>query len=149
MLTRCVEHAVIEFCAGKFSMVLLKAICGYVSFALLVAVLCYGVEPQTPSPKPPGVNADAVLVRDFENQVKEYVKLDKKAQAGLPALKPTASAHKINEHRRLLAAQFSWHTAAGEARRHLFAGNHPGIQAADCDGFSGREPAGERQPSSC
>lgn len=86
-------------------MVLLKAICGYVSFALLVAVLCYGVEPQTPSPKPPGVNADAVLVRDFEKQIKDYVKLHKKAEAGLPALKPTDSPHTINERRRLLASR--------------------------------------------
>ncbi len=40
---------------------------------------------------------------DFEKQIKDYMKLRKQAEAGISALKPTASAHIINEHRRLLA----------------------------------------------
>jgi hypothetical protein len=50
------------------------------------------------------VNQDSLVIGEFETQVKDYVKLHKKAEAGIPALKPTDSAHKINQHRRLLAS---------------------------------------------
>lgn len=72
-------------------------------FALLVVLGVSLLNAQTTSQGAPTVNPDSVVIGNFENQVKEYVKLEKKAQAGIPPLKPTASAHKINEHRRLLA----------------------------------------------
>jgi hypothetical protein len=50
------------------------------------------------------VNPDSALIMDFEKQIKDYMKLRKQAEAGISALKPTASAQIINEHRRLLAS---------------------------------------------
>jgi hypothetical protein len=46
------------------------------------------------------VNPDAALIADFEKRVDEYMKLSKTAAAGLPALKPNASAEKLahNQH---------------------------------------------------
>ena len=52
----------------------------------------------------PAVNQDSLVVASFDNQVKEYMKLHKNAKAGIPALKRTDSAHKINQHQRLLAS---------------------------------------------
>jgi len=59
---------------------------------------------QTAPKGTPSVNPDSALVMDFENQVKDYVKLRQQAGAGIPALKPTHSASEINQHRRLLAS---------------------------------------------
>jgi hypothetical protein len=50
------------------------------------------------------VNPDSLVIEQFEKQVADYVKLHKKSQAGIPALKSTDSASVINQHRRLLAA---------------------------------------------
>lgn len=50
------------------------------------------------------VNPDSLVIASFEKQIKEYMKLRKGVEAGIPALKPTHSASQINEHRRLLAA---------------------------------------------
>jgi hypothetical protein len=72
---------------------------------LLLLIACGPVRgAQVASKGAPAVNPDAALVMDFEKQVKEYMKLRKKAEAGISALKPTDSAHQINQHRRLLAA---------------------------------------------
>jgi hypothetical protein len=74
------------------------------AFVLLLIAYSPILDAQTTSRAAPTVNPDAALVMDFEKQVKDYMKLRKKAESGNPALKPTDSAHKINEHRRLLAA---------------------------------------------
>jgi hypothetical protein len=84
-------------------MILLRASRGGAVFVLLTATLCVGMGSQTPAPKTPAVNQDSLIVGDFEAGVKEYLKLRKNAEAGLPALKRTDSPHTINEHRRLLA----------------------------------------------
>jgi hypothetical protein len=78
---------------------------GVAVLVLLTALLCVAMGPQTPPPKNPAVNQDSLVVGDFEARVKDYVKLRKKAEAGLPALKPTDSPHQINERRRLLASR--------------------------------------------
>jgi hypothetical protein len=74
--------------------------------ALVLILVAYGplLSGQTASRETHAVNQDALVIGEFENQVEQYVKLDKKAQSGIPPLKPTDSAHKINVHRRLLAA---------------------------------------------
>ena len=72
------------------------------AFVLLV-VFCPLLSAQTSARANPKVNQDSLIVADFENEVKEYVKLHKKAQAGLPSLKSTDSEHEINQHQRLLA----------------------------------------------
>lgn len=41
------------------------------------------------------VNPDAAVIADFEKRVDEYAKVNKKAAADLPPLKPNASAEKI------------------------------------------------------
>ena len=84
---------------------LLKGSCGGALFVLLTLLLCAGLEPQAPAPKSPGVNQDSLVIEGFEKQVADYVKLHKKAEAGLPAKKPTDSSHTINERRRLLAGK--------------------------------------------
>jgi hypothetical protein len=94
---------------------LLKASCRAAAFVLLTAILCAGLGPQTPGPKPPGVNADSLVIADFEKQVKEYVKLHKKAEVGLPALKPTDSPHTLNQCRRILAGRIQ--TARQDAKQ--------------------------------
>lgn len=84
----------------------MKILTAYRVRAAFVLLLAYGpiLDAQTTSRGAPAVNPDAALVMDFEKQVKDYMKLRKKAESGIPAFKPTDSAHKINEHRRLLAA---------------------------------------------
>jgi len=74
------------------------------SFVLLL--IAYGpvLGAQTTARGTPPVNPDSALITDFEKQIKDYMKLRKQAEAGMPALKPTATVHKINEHRRLLAS---------------------------------------------
>jgi hypothetical protein len=59
---------------------------------------------QTASQGARAVNQDSLVIGEFETQVKDYLKLHKKAGAGIPVLKPTDSAHKINQHRCLLAS---------------------------------------------
>jgi hypothetical protein len=51
------------------------------------------------------VNADSLLVADFQNRVKEYIKFRKKAIAGIPALKRTVSVDRIEQHQHLLASR--------------------------------------------
>lgn len=74
--------------------------------AFVLLLLAYGpvLSAQTTSKSAPAVNPDSALSQDFEKQIKDYMKLRKQAEAGIPALKSTTSAHKINEHRRLLAS---------------------------------------------
>jgi hypothetical protein len=74
--------------------------------ACVLLLLAYGsvLGAQTKARGTPPVNPDSAVIMDFEKQIKDYMKLRKQAEAGIPALKPTASAHKINEHRRLLAS---------------------------------------------
>ena len=92
----------------------LKSIFGNALFvALVTAGMALGQEPSTA--KSPGVNADAVIMGDFEKQVKEYVKLHKKAEAGLPRQKPTDSPHILNERRRMLASRIQ--TARAQAKQ--------------------------------
>lgn len=92
----------------------LQSIYGIVIFVAL-ATVCFAFAQQAPAPKSPGVNADAVIVGDFDKQVKEYVKLHRKAEAGLPRMKPTDSPHNINERRRLLASRIQ--TARQQAKQ--------------------------------
>jgi len=49
------------------------------------------------------VNTGALVVQTFEARVKDYVKLQKQEEAGLPALKPTDSPVRIALHERKLA----------------------------------------------
>jgi hypothetical protein len=50
----------------------------------------------------PAVNQDSLVIAKFEDAVKEYIKLHNKAKAGVPALKPTNSAHAIDQYQRSL-----------------------------------------------
>jgi hypothetical protein len=61
------------------------------------------------------VNADAVIIGDFDKQVHEYVKLHKKAEAGLPRMKPTDSPEIITERRHMLASRIQ--TARQQAKQ--------------------------------
>lgn len=70
-------------------------------FLWLITVCC-PVSPQTEASGKPAVNQDSLVIANFENSVKGYMKLYNKAKAGVPALKPTNSAHAINEYQRLL-----------------------------------------------
>jgi hypothetical protein len=49
------------------------------------------------------VNPDALLIEDFENRVKDYVKLRKQVEGRLPPLKPTVSQEAIAHHEREMA----------------------------------------------
>jgi hypothetical protein len=69
----------------------------------LVATCC-SVYAQTVAPGKPAVNQDSLVIASFENFVKEYMKLHNKAKAGVPPLKPTNSAHAINQYQRMLAS---------------------------------------------
>ena len=81
---------------------------------LLLAFSCCLLRAQTGAPGKPAVNQDSLVIVGFEDLVKEYVKLHNKAKAGIPALKPTDSAHIINEHQRQLASKIR--AARSEAR---------------------------------
>jgi hypothetical protein len=74
------------------------------SILLVILYYCPLAKSQTPTSKNPTVNSDSLVIEQFEKQVADYMKLHKKAQAGIPALKSTDSATVINQHRRLLAA---------------------------------------------
>jgi hypothetical protein len=65
-------------------------------FSLLLAAALLPVRAQKADP-------DALLIQDFENRVKDYVKLHKQLDATLPALKPTVSQERIAHHERELA----------------------------------------------
>jgi hypothetical protein len=49
------------------------------------------------------VNADSALIQDFENRVKDYLKLQQQVDAALTALKPTVSSGAISRHEHELA----------------------------------------------
>jgi hypothetical protein len=49
------------------------------------------------------VDTDSLMVQGFEARVKDYLKLQKQEEAGLPALKPTDSPVRIALHERKLA----------------------------------------------
>ncbi len=72
-------------------------------FFHLVAACC-SVYAQTAASGKPAVNQDSLVIASFENSVKEYMKLHNKAKAGVPPLKPTNSAHAINQYQRMLAS---------------------------------------------
>jgi hypothetical protein len=77
----------------------------WVAFVLL-AMSCGRVHgAQTPLQKKPPVNQDSLVMASFEEHIKEYVKLHKKAKAGIPPLKPTDSANAINQEQRVLASR--------------------------------------------
>lgn len=65
----------------------------HIACAFFVALAAYAQQ----------VNPDAALVQDFENRVKDYVKLHKQLESEMPALKPTVSQEKIAHHERELA----------------------------------------------
>src|SRR5271167_494337 len=85
-----------------------------VASVLLMLLYCPLLGAQTASHGTLAANQDSLVVASFENHVKEYMKLRNKAKAGIPALKPTDSAHKINQHQRLLASRIR--TARPEAK---------------------------------
>ena len=91
----------------------LKASRAGVARVLLWAWCCCPLGAQTQPAKTPAVNPDSLVVMDFENRVKEYVKLHKKAQAEIPPLKPTDSASQIDQRQHLLASKIR---AAREAK---------------------------------
>jgi hypothetical protein len=62
---------------------------------LLVSLFSAGVMPFAWAQK---ADPDALLVQDFEDRVKDYVKLHKQVEATLPALKPTVSPEVIAHH---------------------------------------------------
>jgi hypothetical protein len=87
---------------------------GTIIFVAL-ATVCLALGQQAPAFKSPGVNADAVIIGDFDKQVHEYVKLHKKAEAGLPRMKPTDSPEIITERRHMLASRIQ--TARQQAKQ--------------------------------
>jgi hypothetical protein len=60
-----------------------------------LSVLSAAVTPPAWSQK---ANPDALLIQDFEDRVKDYVRLHKQVEATLPALKPTVSPEIIAHH---------------------------------------------------
>lgn len=93
----------------------LKSIYGSAFFVALATVcLAFGQQPP-PTAKSPGVNADAVIIGDFDKQVKEYLKLHKKAETGVPPMKPTDSPEAITERRHMLASRIQ--TARQQAKQ--------------------------------
>ncbi len=82
---------------------------------LLGIIASFGMEAQTPGGKTAAANPDSLVISGYEKQVAEYMKLHKKEEAGLPALKATGSPHQINEHQRLLAAKI--HDARLQAKQ--------------------------------
>ena len=84
-------------------MAILTTRCASIIFLWLLTTYCpvYG---QTAAPGKPAVNQDSLVIAGFENSVKEYMKLHNKAKAGVPPLKPTNSAHAINQYQRLLVS---------------------------------------------
>ncbi len=75
-----------------------------VTFLVLV-LTCSVLQAQTAAPAKPAVNQDSLVIATFESKIKEYMKLHNKAKAGIHPLKPTDSAHIINEEQRLLASR--------------------------------------------
>ena len=73
------------------------------SYLLLVVSYCHILGAQSASQGTPAVNQDGVVVGTFEDHVKEYMRLHNKAKGGIPKIKPTDSAHQINQHQRQLA----------------------------------------------
>jgi hypothetical protein len=75
--------------------------------AFVLLLIAYGpvLGAQTTTKGTSPENPGSALVMDFEKQVKEYMKLRKKAEAGIPALKPTHAASQINQHQRRLASR--------------------------------------------
>lgn len=66
-----------------------------VAGALLWGMVCVLLPAQA-------VNQDSLLVVDFQNRVDAYMKVRKRAQSDVPALKPTDSSEDIAEHKRHL-----------------------------------------------
>jgi len=86
----------------------------------------------------PGVNADSLIISDFQKRVADYVQLRKAVESHMPPLKSTASVEKIDQHERELgdemrlarrsAKQGDVFTTqiAGEFRRLIGFAMHPG-----------------------
>jgi hypothetical protein len=72
-----------------------------IAFFVWLAACCSAFTQDIGSGKP-AVNQDSLVIAIFENSVKEYMKLHNKAKAGAPSLKPTNSAHAINQYQLLL-----------------------------------------------
>lgn len=68
-----------------------------------------------PAPQNPPANRHAVLIKNFQDRVAQYIKLHKQVAASLPALKSTASAQELAQHRRLLGQRIS--AARGQAKQ--------------------------------
>lgn len=64
---------------------------------------CCHLGAQTQPAKASAANPDSLVIMEFENRVKEYVKLHKKAQAEMLPLKPTDSASLIDQRQHQLA----------------------------------------------
>ncbi len=65
----------------------------------LLTLLSFPVELRSQRP----VNPDALVLKDFEDRVAQYVKLRKQIEAKLPPLKPTESPEQIHQHEQNLA----------------------------------------------
>lgn len=72
---------------------------------LVLVLTCAVSQGQIAAPAKPAVNQDSLVIATFEGQIKEYMKLHNRAQAGIRSRKPTDSAHIINEGQRLLASR--------------------------------------------
>ena len=70
----------------------------------VVVFACCPLTAQTVAPAKPAVNQDSLVLLGFEDHVKEYMKLHNKAKSGIPAAKPTDSAHIMNQRERQLAS---------------------------------------------
>lgn len=73
-------------------------------FALMCSMLACGSEAQQ-KPDPSRANPDAVVLKDFNDRVKEYTKLRDKLKDDAPPLKETKDPAKINASQDALAAK--------------------------------------------
>jgi hypothetical protein len=72
---------------------------------LTIAVLPTAGLPQILPAKSPPANADSLVISDYEKRVEEYVKLRKKAAAGISAGKTTDSPEQLQDSQLLLASR--------------------------------------------
>jgi hypothetical protein len=72
---------------------------------LTIAVLPALAFPQTVPAKSPPTNPDSMVISNYEKRVDEYVKLRKKAAAGIPAGKTTDSPEQLKDSQLVLASR--------------------------------------------
>jgi hypothetical protein len=99
---------------------LLKASRAAVACMWLGVCCCCHLGAQTQPAKTSAANPGSLVVMEFENRVKEYVKLHKKAQAETLPLKPTDSASLIDQRQHQLASKIRSARAQAEPGQIFF-----------------------------